>query len=232
MQIHGLEYEPVYDNEQHVNVPVTCGVNERRVVINNINLTGLWSIVLEEIKSYSMWSEETRQDFLDLLTNDPADKINYTIGEIILAPKRSPNQYYKFKQKESGDTVYLFIEKLACASTRKKRGSNTKVEKRVTEPKLAEQSADKPKRRRKSTTQEDVKPREEPVKQSVQSKIEEAPVKPKRTRKPKQQIAVESKDQCPVSFECFMLMKISEALAEYAKLAHGSEIEVYKKLNK
>lgn len=236
MLIHGLEYEVTYDNAHKVSIPVTCKATERRIVVNNVNLSGLWSIVLKEHSSYSMWSDESRNDFLDILTNDFADKINYAVGELIIAPKNNPEQYYKFNQTKSNDgIIYLFIEKLKCVSKKsrktamKKSSTKTNIKTTIKTDMAKQKQPRAPKVE--TATKKRAKTIEQP-KSDTKSELVETTSKTPVKRKSKTTTGNSANNSFPVSLECFMLMRMSEALVEYAKLAHNDELKEYLKLKK
>lgn len=193
-KIRGFDYEVVYDNDRKISVPVSC-TEKNAKIINNINVSGLQKLI---DSNDGLWSEESKNDFRDLLEYEPSDKINYAMGEIILAPNGKPDSYYKLNQTTKGDKVYLFVEKLA------RIGGKPEKKKRVRKSKETKQTK---------------------ISEEVESEVVEQPVKQKRAQK-KETI------EANISLECFLMLRIAEALNDYARIVFPEEVKEYKKVNK
>ena len=193
-KIRGFDYEVVYDNDRKISVPVSC-TEKNAKIINNINVSGLQKLI---DSNDGLWSEESKNDFRDLLEYEPSDKINYAMGEIILAPNGKPDSYYKLNQTTKGDKIYLFVEKLA------RIGGKTEKKKRVRKSKETKQTK---------------------ISEEVESEIVEQPVKQKRVQK-------KETAEVNISLECFLMLRIAEALNDYARIVFPDEVKEYKRVNR
>lgn len=202
-KIRGFDYEVVYDNDRRITVPALC-TEKNAKIINNINISGLQKLI---DSNDGLWSEESKNDFRDLLEYEPSDKINYAMGEIILAPYGKPDSYYKINQTATGDKVYLFVEKLARIggkTEKKKRVKKSKNDVEVKETKETKQTK---------------------ISEGVEPEIVEQPIKQKRAQK-KETVEVN------ISLECFLMLRIAEALNDYARIVFPDEVKEYKRVNK
>lgn len=202
-KIRGFDYEVVYDNDRKISVPVSC-TEKNAKIINNINVSGLQKLI---DSNDGLWSEESKNDFRDLLEYEPSDKINYAMGEIILAPNGKPDSYYKLNQTTKGDKIYLFVEKLARIggkTEKKKRAKKSKNDVEVKESKETKQTK---------------------ISEEVESEIVEQPVKQKRAQK-------KETAEVNISLECFLMLRIAEALNDYARIVFPDEVKEYKRVNR